>query len=287
MKKFRVSRKFLLKQLPHSLLGVSGVPILQGYVANDEHREVCIRQLGRKHFLSVKERSAPLYSEVEIPISAAQFSALWPSTVGRRLEKSRIVLKYGAHLLELDRYEGDLAALMIGEVEFFSREESACFIKPPYFGAEVTDDSGYRNLALAIHGAPQGAALKYEIGALPYLFRANRLYVVIVTNSAQTRWIIPKGQPEPDMSRQDVAIMEAMEEAGVIGAFHSGLRGECRRKGEKTLHVYPIKVSTLLKKWPEMGSRRRMLVPVSKALKMISDAGLAQCVQRLALKLED
>jgi 8-oxo-dGTP pyrophosphatase MutT (NUDIX family) len=108
---------------------------------------------------------------------------------------------------------------------------------------------------------------------------------VIVMNSSQTRWIIPKGQPDPGMSRQDVAVMEAMEEAGVIGSCLPGLRVPCHRNGEKTLYVYPLKVTTVLKKWPEMEWRKRAVLPAAKALKLISDPELSQCIERLTSRL--
>jgi len=283
MNGFEIERKFLLKSFPPHARG--GTPILQGYLAHDDHMEVRLRKHGNDHFLTVKEGAGLKRREIEVGISARQFRSLWPSTVGRRLEKVRTVVRHGAFRIEIDRYQGDLDPLLVAEVEFESAEESGRFEKPDYLGQEITDVEGYRNISLAIHGAPHGSALEYQIGALPYLFRGGRLHIVIVMNTAQSRWIIPKGQPEPDMSRHDVAIMEAMEEAGVIGTFHSGIRGQCRRKGEKTLYVYPVKVSTVLKKWPEMNWRKRAVLPVTKALKMIGDPGLAQCVQRLAAKL--
>ena len=285
MKGLEIERKFLLKRLPPSVRAVRGLPILQGYLAYDEHTEVRLRQHGKNYFVTVKQGAGLKRKEIEEAISATQFQALWPATEGRRLEKVRSVIPYRSLRLEIDRYLGDLAPLFVAEVEFPSVEASEHFLKPDYFGQEVTDDEGYRNASLAIHGAPHGAAIEHQIGALPYLFRGGRLHVVIVTNSAQTRWIIPKGRPEPDMARQDVAIMEAMEEAGVIGTFLPGIQAQCRRKGEKTLYVYPLKVTTLLKKWPEMSWRKREVLPVDKALKMISDPALSLCVQRLASRL--
>ena len=285
MKGLEIERKYLLKPLPPEVRAVRGLPILQGYLAYDEHTEVRLRQHGKNCFLTVKQGSGLKRNEIEEEISSAQFEALWPATEGRRLEKIRSVVQHGPLRLEIDRYLGDLAPLLVAEVEFPSIEASERFKKPHYFGQEVTDEEGYRNASLAIHGPPHGSALEYQIGALPYLFRGGRLHVVIVTNSAQTRWIIPKGRPEPDMTRQNVAIMEAIEEAGVIGTFHSGLQAQCRRKGEKTLYVYPLKVTTVLKKWPEMSWRKRELLPVDKALKMISDPALCHCVQRLTSRL--
>ena len=223
--------------------------------------------------------------ETEVEISPQQFEVLWPSTDGRRLEKVRSLINHGDFRVEVDQYLGDLAPLLIAEVEFSSVEESERFEKPDYFGEEVTEVEAYKNISLAIHGIPDGPALDYQIGVLPYLFRGGRLYLVIVTNSAQTRWIIPKGHPETDMSRQDVAVMEALEEAGVIGNCLPGLRIPCLRKCDKKLYIYPLKVTTVLKKWPEMDWRKRAVLPVNKALKMISDPELAQCIQRLTSRL--
>ena len=278
-----IERKFLVKSLPAEMRGATHM--LQGYLAHDEHMEVRIRQYGAEHFLTVKEGSGLKRRETEVEISPRQFQELWPCTEGRRLEKIRSLVDHLGLQVEVDRYLGDLAPLIVAEVEFSSVEHSESFQKPDYLGQEVTEMEAYKNRSLAIHGIPDEPALDYQIGALPYLFRQGRLYLVIVTNSAQSRWIIPKGQPESDMSRQDVAIMEAMEEAGVIGSCVPGLRVLCRRKGEKTLYIYPLKVSTVLKKWPEMDWRNRAVLPVRKALKMISDPELSGCIQQLASRL--
>jgi adenylate cyclase len=278
-----IERKFLLKSLPTELQG--GTPILQGYLAQDEQLEVRIRQYGSDYFLTVKEGSGLVRKETEIALSVEQFQALWPSTEGRRLEKVRSLVNCGALQIEIDRYLGELAPLLVAEVEFASIEESERFTKPDYLGREVTDEEAYKNSSLAIHGIPDEASLKCQIGALPYLIRRGRLHLVIVTNSAQTRWIVPKGHPEPGMTRQEVAIMEAMEEAGVLGSCVPGFHATCHRKGENPLNVYPLKVTSVLKKWPEMEWRKREVLPVQKALKMISDPELAECIQRLVSRL--
>jgi CYTH domain-containing protein/8-oxo-dGTP pyrophosphatase MutT (NUDIX family) len=246
---------------------------------------VRIRQYGDTCFLTVKEGAGLKRRETEIEISPEQFHALWPATEGRRLEKVRSLVECGAFQVEVDRYAGELEPLLVAEVEFSSVEESETFTRPDYFGREVTGEEAYKNLALALHGSPDGTALESQIAALPYLFRGGRLHIVIVTNTAQSRWIIPKGQPEPHMPRQDVAVMEAMEEAGVIGSCVPGLRTTCHRKGEKNLSIYPLKVTTVLKKWPEMEWRKRAVLPIDKALRMISDPELSECIRRLASRL--
>lgn len=278
-----IERKFLVKSLPAEMQ--EGTHIRQGYLAHDEQREVRIRQYGNNHSLTVKEGSGLRRQETEIEISSGQFQALWPSTAGRQLEKVRSLVRHGLFQIELDRYLGVLEPLLIAEVEFSSIEESESFEKPEYLGQEVTEEEGYRNLFLAIHGIPDELTLKCQIGALPYLIRRGCLHLVIITNSAQSRWIVPKGHPEPGMTRQEVAIMEAMEEAGVIGSCVPGFHATCHRKGERPLSIYPLKVTTVLKKWPEMEWRKREVLPVQKALKMISDPELSDCIHRLVSRL--
>lgn len=278
-----IERKFLLKSLPDGITG--GRPILQGYLAHDEQMEVRIRQYGDRQFLTVKEGRGISRRETEVEITAEQFQALWPSTAGRRLEKVRSLVDHGQFRVEVDRYVGDLEPLLIAEVEFTSVAESERFEIPEWFGEEVTDVDAYKNLFLALHGIPTGHSLEYQVGALPYFFRGGRLHLVLVMNSSQSRWIIPKGQPEAGMTRHDVAVMEAMEEAGVIGNCLPGHGLACRRKGEKVLYIYPLRATTVLKKWPEMAWRKRAVVPLAKALRMISDPDLAHSIQRLASRL--
>jgi adenylate cyclase len=277
-----IERKFLVKSLPKGL--PQGTAIIQGYLAHDEHLEVRIRQSGNRHTLTVKEGRGLMRRETEIEISASQFNELWPSTAGRRVEKTRSAVNCGKFTVEVDRYLGSLAPLVTAEVEFSSAAESEEFVKPEFLGAEVTDVDAYKNLFLALQGVPELTAADYQVAALPFLYRSGRLHLVIVTNSAQTKWIIPKGQPESGMSRQEVAVMEAMEEAGVIGSCIPGFE-PCRHKGEKKLYIYPLHVTTVLKKWPEMDWRRRAVLPVAKALKMISDPELSLCIQHLAARL--
>ena len=121
MSKLEIERKFLLKSLPAAMRGET--PILQGYLAHDEHMEVRIRRYGNGHFLTVKEGGGLRRRETEVEISPQQFQALWPSTEGRRLEKVRALVACGAFQVEIDRYLGALAPLLVAEVEFSSVEE--------------------------------------------------------------------------------------------------------------------------------------------------------------------
>jgi adenylate cyclase len=54
-------------------------------------------------------------------------------------------------------FEGELAAMVTGEVEFDSEAASDAFEPPDWLGAEVTGDDRYANATLAIHGLPEEA----------------------------------------------------------------------------------------------------------------------------------
>lgn len=53
--------------------------------------------------------------------------------------------------------------------------------------------------------------------ALPYLIQPDGLKVVLITSRKRGRWIIPKGEIEPDLTAWDSAAKEAWEEAGIEG----------------------------------------------------------------------
>ena len=46
-----------------------------------------------------------------------------------------------------------------------------------------------------------------------------------------------------------------------------------------------MKISKLLKSWPEENIRRRRLFPFSDALEMIADPGMVKAVRRLAVTI--
>jgi hypothetical protein len=87
------------------------------------------------------------------------------------------------------------------------------------------------------------------------------------------------------MTPHEVAIMEAVEEAGVLGTLRQDLRTRCRMADGRPLQLYALKISKLLKSWPEETVRRRRLFPFSDALEMIGDPGLAKAVRRLGVAI--
>ncbi len=144
-----VERKWLV-EAPPNLSKLSGVKIVQGYIAvSAEGIEVRLRRKGKKFFQTVKSGAGLERGEIEVELSKKQFTPLWRATRKRRLEKVRYTLKYCRKKVELDIYKLRLTGLVVAEVEFKSRKESANFLPPPWFGKEVTEDEDYKNVNLA------------------------------------------------------------------------------------------------------------------------------------------
>jgi adenylate cyclase len=149
-----VERKWLVNA-PPDLAAYEGRRVLQGYIAvSEDGTEVRLRQIGEKFFQTVKSEGGLVRDETEVELSTQQFADLWPTTAGRRLEKTRYSIRWAGKTVEVDVYHGSLSGLVVAEVEFTSAGESAQFAPPPWFSNEVTDNAAYKNVNLALHGKP-------------------------------------------------------------------------------------------------------------------------------------
>ena len=148
-----IERKFLVQAKPEG--AHEGVPILQGYLPLDrEDAELRIRRKGDTCEVAVKGGHGLTRREDEVEIGAGAFDALWPLTEGRRIEKTRYEIPFHDVTVDLDEYGGELAGLLVAEVEFRSEEESERFQPPDWCGREVTDETRYSNAELAAKGLP-------------------------------------------------------------------------------------------------------------------------------------
>ena len=148
-------RKFLIEAVPDDLVVAATVQLRQGYLAADERRSVRVRDAGTAGCtLTVKAGGGVERTELEWPITHEEFEAAWPHTGVQRIEKTRHMIPFGDHLIELDVFDGALDGLVIAEVEFDSLSDSDGFEPPAWFGREVTDDGRYTNASLALHGLP-------------------------------------------------------------------------------------------------------------------------------------
>lgn len=132
-----------------------------------------------------------------------------------------------------------------------------------------------------------------EIAAFVYRFdKKGRLRLWLVCNRQQSRWILPKGQPEKKRADAEVAIKEVYEEAGVEAEIDTRLppkvvyyeRGSRhgRGGGPVALHVYAARERKKLATWPEQDFRLRYRVDVNTALLMLGRAGLRAVTGEMA-----
>jgi CYTH domain-containing protein len=150
-------RKFILPEAPPGEQLGAGVHLRQGYLAEEDTVEVRVRITSSDATFTVKAGTGISRTEVDVPITIEQAEALWPHTVGRRIDKTRYRVALDdplGHVAEVDLYAGALAGLCVVEVEFDSETEAAAFVTPGWFGRELTGERGWSNAALARHGRP-------------------------------------------------------------------------------------------------------------------------------------
>jgi adenylate cyclase len=149
-----IERKFLIGEVP-DLGGRPSSRIEQGYLAladGEGGAEVRLRRRDGETLLTVKSAGATTRVEEEIELDDERFESLWPLTEGRRLSKRRFLLDDSAGTIELDVYEGELAGLVVAEVEFGDEAAADEFEPPAWFGEDVTADPSFRNATLATKG---------------------------------------------------------------------------------------------------------------------------------------
>jgi len=151
-----IERKFLLTKMPEIALQ-STTCIRQGYISKSRDSvEIRLRQKGDAFFMTFKRGQGLVRDEAEIRIDEADFNYLWPWTQGRQVEKQRshATLENGL-TAEIDEFSGALAGLFLCEVEFCDPAQARAFVPPQWFGADVTEDSRYKNKSLAENGIPE------------------------------------------------------------------------------------------------------------------------------------
>jgi CYTH domain-containing protein/8-oxo-dGTP pyrophosphatase MutT (NUDIX family) len=247
---------------------LSTIKLEQGYLPETGSTEVRLRRAGTELFLTLKAGGGAQRYEWEVPLSPADFDALWSRTV-TRVSKVRQRFAWKGHTLEIDRYEGALDGLSTAEVEFSSLAEAKSFAVPKSFGPELTWDPRFKNRALAEDGTVPRAVGKgiWSYGVLPYRVSPRGIEIIAVTTRRHDRWIVPKGQPEPGRTAQQVALDEAREEAGITGRItgHPLVLPYPRETGTTNLLLFPLLVTKLADRWLESEQRERRAVTVAEA----------------------
>jgi CYTH domain-containing protein len=147
MRKHEIERKFLLDKEVLNLEKYQKIQIVQGYISLEP--VVRIRKAGDFYYLTKKGKGLMIKEEVEEEISKQDFLTYSRKIIGNCIEKTRYFLPLDNDLIAtLDIFSKQLLGLKIIEVEFSSLKAANDFIKPDWFGEEVTYNKDYYNVNL-------------------------------------------------------------------------------------------------------------------------------------------
>lgn len=108
--------------------------------------------------------------------------------------------------------------------------------------------------------------------------------VCLVTSRSGKRWVFPKGMIEAGHTPAETALVEAWEEAGLVGTLGSGMLGAYVYKKYDLEHhvtVFRMTVTEARDNWPEKSFRRREWVTLDKAAERVGEPGLRDLLLRL------
>lgn len=144
-----VERKFLVLNDDWRHGATHSIHLRQGYLNHEKTCSIRVRTSADRAWLNIKGATIGAQRqefEYEIPLEDANTLL---DTLSRKplIEKTRHFVKVGAHLWEVDVFEGDNAGLVVAEIELEQADEA--FEKPSWAGEEVTHDIRYYNTRLA------------------------------------------------------------------------------------------------------------------------------------------
>ena len=150
-----IERKYLVSELPETLNNNPYRTIEQGYLNTDP--VIRIRRDDEKYELTYKSKGLMTREEYNLPLTKEAYEHLLSKIDGRLIKKKRYMLPLGEFTndplgltIELDLFEGDLAPLLLAEVEFPDEPSANTFIPPSWFGEDVTFSGKYHNSYLSL-----------------------------------------------------------------------------------------------------------------------------------------
>jgi adenylate cyclase len=121
----------------------------QGYLANTARASVRVRLDDDEGWLSVKSmRGGMTRDEYEVEIARTDAQEMLERLCeGFAIEKWRHLVDYAGHTWEVDEFLAENAGLIIAELELPA--EDTPFERPPWLGAEITDEERFYNVRLS------------------------------------------------------------------------------------------------------------------------------------------
>ena len=112
---------------------------------------------------------------------------------------------------------------------------------------------------------------------------------MLITSRRRGRWVLPKGIVEPGLTPEESAAKEAGEEAGITGEVFAESLGRFRNKkwgGTCEIEVYLMKVTSVLRTWPEASFRRREWMPLAEAAACVDQRDLSNLIEDAGTAIE-
>ena len=107
--------------------------------------------------------------------------------------------------------------------------------------------------------------------------------VCMVTSRSGRRWVFPKGQIDPGHTPSETALLEAWEEAGLVGTLDPDPIGNYVYEKFDTLHhvlVFRMSVIEVHDVWPERDLREREWLTIAEAMERVEESGLRELLRR-------
>jgi 8-oxo-dGTP pyrophosphatase MutT (NUDIX family) len=104
----------------------------------------------------------------------------------------------------------------------------------------------------------------------------------MVTSRSGRRWVFPKGQIDPGHTPSESALLEAWEEAGVVGTLDPDPIGNyVYEKFDRPHHVlvFQMRVVEVHDAWPEQDIREREWFTIAEALERVDEPGLRELLR--------
>ena len=148
-----IEKKYLidLNKISFALDAFAVRIIEQGYLCTSP--VVRIRRDNDKYELTYKSGGLMKRREENLPLNQTSYEHLVTKVDGRLIRKRRYMIPLDGEnsglTVELDVFEGDLAPLVLAEVEFPDENAANAFMAPAWFGEDVTFCGLYHNSYLS------------------------------------------------------------------------------------------------------------------------------------------
>lgn len=173
-----IERKYLINTLPDNLNSYPFRIIEQGYLSTEP--VVRIRRDNDDYILTYKSKGLMVREEYNLPLTPDSYEHLKEKIDGRLISKKRYMIPLSSKettkihslepltgpdyierehaasgqpepdlTIELDVFSGELAPLILAEVEFPDEESANNFVPPYWFGEDVTFSTKYHNSRLS------------------------------------------------------------------------------------------------------------------------------------------